>query len=223
MDALNNIQESAQDEIRRGAKTIVAVGNNNTLTNIATAVLNSAENYSSTSIPLCIIPVNTDNNDIAGLLGISDYESACNIILARKIEKIDVGCANNNYFISRAMIDNSGSIIKIDDNYSVEAVGPGMINIFNIVPHNENFVDSVKYGPQDGQLELSISINTPKKLLALSNKQKSTESFFSIKNITLYNENLPLILDGSVNIKCPVEVSVYEKAINLIVGKDRQF
>jgi diacylglycerol kinase family enzyme len=222
MDTMNNIQESVRDELKRGATTIVAVGNNNTINQVATAVLNTSNRYLPAQVPVSIIPVDVINNDIAGLLGIPDFEEACSILLARKIEKIDVGCANNNFFISSAVIGCLGSMIKINDNYSVEASDAGTINIFNIMPGTDHLPRTVKQSPQDGWLELFISINPAKKILSLKSK-KNQESFFCINNITIYNETLPLLLDGSVGLNCPVQILILKNALNLIVGKNRKF
>jgi len=223
MDIMNNIHESVQNELKRGAKTIVAVGNNRTLSQTVSALMSSDNKYSNTDIPISIIPIDHQNNDIAGLLGISDADEACNILLARKIEKIDVGCANNNLFISNAIINGQDTIIKINDDYSVEAMNAGTISVFNLMPEDKNLPWKIKYSPQDGFLELFITINPTKKLLSLKNRKINRESYFSINNITIFNENFPLLLDGSIRIKCPAQISVMKNAVSLIVGKNRKF
>jgi diacylglycerol kinase family enzyme len=223
MDTMNNIQESVQDEIRRGAKTIVAVGNNSTFSQVVSAVMSSNNKFLYAALPIGIIPIDEQENDIATQLGIANTDDACNILLARKIEKLDVGCANDNYFIANAEIDGQDTIIKINDDYSLESLKASTINIHNLLPDTEMSSEMLQSNPQDGVLELLISANPTKKILGLKTKKKNLESYLSINNITIYNEKEPLLLDGSVNVKCPVRISVMKNAVSLIVGKSRKF
>jgi diacylglycerol kinase family enzyme len=223
MDTMNNIQESVQDEIRRGAKTIVAVGNNSTLSQVVSAVMSSSNKYLYANLPIGIIPIDDQENDIAAMLGIANTDEACNILLARKIEKLDIGCANDNFFIARAEINGQDTIIKINDDYSLESLKTSTINIYNLLPDTGMFSKIIESNPQDGILELLISAKPAKKILALKTKKKNLETYLSINNITLYNENEPLLLDGSVSVKCPAHVFVIKNAVSLIVGKNRKF
>ena len=62
-----NVQEIINNELKRGAKTIIAVGNNK----LVNQVINS---LAGSDIPLGIIPIGEDNNDIAKSLGIESVD-----------------------------------------------------------------------------------------------------------------------------------------------------
>ena len=82
-----NVSETITNELKRGAKTIIAVGNNKTINQIINSLAGS-------QAPLGIIPIGEDNNDIAKSLGIESIEAACDILSARLLVKIDLGLAN---------------------------------------------------------------------------------------------------------------------------------
>ena len=119
LDNIKNIKNAIASEIRIGAKTIVAVGNNQTVNKIIGAIIDSdAYSEFQQKTLLGIIPVG-DDNSIASSFGIKNADEACNILLARRIEKIDIGSAGENYFLNQSTIESSGTILEID-NYSLE-------------------------------------------------------------------------------------------------------
>lgn len=78
--------------IKKGYKTIVAVGGNGTINEVINGVGNS-------EVAVGIIPIG-DKNELAKSLGINDWQSACNILAARKIETLGVGRVGKSYFIT---------------------------------------------------------------------------------------------------------------------------
>ncbi|MFA5197493.1 MAG: diacylglycerol kinase family protein [Patescibacteria group bacterium] len=83
--------------ISKGFKTIVAVGGDGTINE----VINSLDNKE--GVALGIIPTG-NTNELANLLGIHDWQSACAILAARKIEKVDLGKIDGNVFVTSASI-----------------------------------------------------------------------------------------------------------------------
>ena len=82
LSPLRNVTELMNDEVKSGIKTVVVVGNDKT----TSTIINLAAQL---SVTLGIIPVGPDNK-IAQILGINSPEEACNILAARKIEKVDL-------------------------------------------------------------------------------------------------------------------------------------
>lgn len=82
--------------IEKGYKTLVAVGGDGTINEIINATSDSG-------IALGIIPLGT-TNELAGMLGIPDWQTACNILAARKIEEVDLGIINDKVFVTSASI-----------------------------------------------------------------------------------------------------------------------
>ncbi|MEI6597159.1 MAG: diacylglycerol kinase family protein [bacterium] len=207
-----NIQETISNELKRGAKTIIAVGNNKTVNQVINSLAGS-------QIPLGIIPIGEDNNDIAKNLGIESMETACDILSARLLIKIDLGLANQTYFLSNAKINNQGTVIDMNKNYTIETAEKGLIYVFNLVGEQIKLSSNVKFLPDDGLLELVVNTYGNKKIFT----KQIHQSIFKIKKITIHNLKNQLILDGSITLTTPAEITVVKKHINVIVGKNRNF
>ena len=204
LESIRNVNDLIKDEINNGAKTIVAIGNNKTINK----VLNGMVNNDIGSTALGIIPVG-DNNSIAQTCGIKNEKEACDILLARRIEKLDVAYANNQYFISNARIKSKGTTINIQD-FSINQEEGGEISIVNM-PIKKCSAKNILVNPQDGQLNLFIDAGKKYSLL-------------SIKELELENNQAEkILLDDAVELETPVKIGLSERQINLIVGKNREF
>ena len=207
LDNIKNIKNAIASEIRIGAKTIVAVGNNQTVNKIIGAIIDSdAYSEFQQKTLLGIIPVG-DDNSIASSFGIKNADEACNILLARRIEKIDIGSAGENYFLNQSTIESSGTILEID-NYSLEPQENGEIKIINLLSDRKEIIKS---NPHDGKLEVLVRM------------KRKDQTFLTVKNIKVYNPKHKLIVDGVVEITTPVEINIRPDKLNVIVGKDRLF
>lgn len=207
-----NISETVKNELKRGAKTIVAVGNDETVNQIINSLAGS-------QVPLGIIPIGEENNDIAKSLGIDSADSACDILSARLLAKLDLGLANGIYFLSNASIENQNTTISMSDNYTIEATKKGLIHIFNLADPEIKLPPNIKVAPDDGTLELAICARGGKNIFSRHDDQ----SIFKIKKITITNPKTQLILDGVVTLNTPAEITVVKQILNVIVGKNRNF
>lgn len=210
LGAIKNIRDVIQNEIKNGAKTIIAVGNNQTVNKIIGSIIdNELYGFFQKNILFSIIPVG-DDNSIADSLGIKREEEACNILLARRVKKIDIGFVNNYYFLNKATIESQGSLIDISGDYIIEPQEKGVISIFNL-KSSANDDKNIKVNPIDGKLDIYI-------------KDRSKNlSFLSVDKIKISNPDHPLILDDIIEIKTPAEISVISGKLNVVVGKDRSF
>jgi len=212
---MKNVYDMIENELKRGAKTIIAVGNDHTINQI----INPLANH---NVPLGIIPVGQNNNLIATALGIEPEEAACDILSARRIIKLDLGKANNYYFLSNATINNQGTSIKINKDYSIEIMSQGETRVINLTaPDNDLPIPGTqdKFDPQDGILELFIKTKISKNIL----KKITGHSIFPLKKLTIINEKLPVVLDNSIQITTPVQIGVVKQKLNVIVGRKRNF
>ena len=228
LGAMKNIKNSVENELKRGAKTIIAVGNDQTVNQVISAMAGvnqtiSAGSGARKSVPLGIIPIGKDNNFIAECLGVSMEEEACDILSGRRIEKLDLGQANGSFFLSDASITNKGTVIEMEKAYSIEIMDEGEINVVNLAAANKPKPANAKFNPQDGILELFIRTEKKKGFLKLSGSETG-ESIFSLKKLTIHNnKNHPLILDGSTEIPTPAQISILKQKLSIIVGKERSF
>ena len=210
---MKNIPSLVKNELKTGPNTIIAVGNDQTVSQIINSMAGN-------NAPMGIIPIGgKTNNLIAACLGIKSEEEACDILSARRVIKLDLGKANNQYFLTKATIANQGTIVEIDKNYSIEIIGNGEVNIINMGSDSNNLPKNVKFDPQDGILELYIKTKEHKNFL----KKITGQSIFPFKKLTIINKCRPVVLDGVIKIPAPVEISAAKQKLNIIVGKERGF
>ena len=84
---LKNLDSLITDEVKRGATTVVVVGNDKTF-------LKAIDPVAKNNVTLGIIPIGEDNL-IAEMLGIPTGDEACEILAARKIANFNLGQVNN--------------------------------------------------------------------------------------------------------------------------------
>ena len=207
LGGIKNIKATIQNEVRLGAKTIIAVGNNQTINKIIGAIIdnNIYSDFQKNTL-LGIIPVG-DDNSIAHSFGIKNEVEACNILLARRVEKIDLGLAGQHYFLNQATIQSLGTTLKIND-YSLEITNRGEVRIINLLSDPK---EKIKSNPHDGQLEVIVRT------------RQNDESFLTIRKLILTNSEEKLLLDDVIEIATPVEISIMKDKVNIIVGKERLF
>ncbi|MDD5031922.1 MAG: diacylglycerol kinase family protein [Patescibacteria group bacterium] len=217
---LKNINEAVENEIKRGAKTIVAVGSDRTVNKIINAIIIAGiNNQMKIETPLGIIPVGNESNTIAETLGVGQEEEAGDVLSARRIEKLDIAQAGHSFFISQAQIASQGTTLEIEKDYSIEIMEPGEIDVINLSIFS-NLPEKAKPNPKDGILELYIKTKAGRKLTKLN--PAANQSLFSLKKLTIINPKYPIILDNSIAVSTPAEISV-NRSLNVIVGKERRF
>lgn len=216
LSVMKNIEEAVKNELGRGAKTIVAVGDDKTVNQVANAILGNPA-------PMGIIPIKNKNNEIGESLGISCEETACDVLAARRIEQIDVGLANNFCFLSNASITSGGTIIEINKNYTIETQEKSSIKIINLPTKNitNPLPSDTVFNPKDGSLELCI-FTDKKNFWGTKNFNKQSLIPVAILNI-VNTKNTPLIIDGVLEISTPAFITVAQQKLNVIVGKNRVF
>jgi diacylglycerol kinase family enzyme len=128
-----NIYNTIETEIKKGAKTIVVVGDSAIFNQAINALAKFASaGIMSRPVPLGFIPISPKNSQIAAYFGIDNYRDACDFISARRIESIGLGLANDQYFLTQVRITTSGSIIEIDKDYTIEILENGIIYVINL-------------------------------------------------------------------------------------------
>jgi diacylglycerol kinase family enzyme len=211
LSILKNMKELISDAVKEGVETVVVVGDNQTFSRVINVIANL-------DVTLGIIPVD-NNNNIAEVLGVPPKVLACEILASRIIKKIDLGKINNHYFINTAEIINRDVDIQFD-NFNVQPTTiDSHIALCNF-PNNQNI--SANISPVDGILETII---TPikKGVLGKKNIPGTILPFSKIKITSNEEDQIPIIVDKNIIIKTPVEVSVKQQKLKVIVGPDRLF
>ena len=220
LNVVNSIFDAIENEIKKGAKTIIVVGNNHIFNLAINSIINlKTVSFHGYKVPLGFIPVGKKGNEIADFLGINYNVDACDTLSARRIKSVGLGQINNNYFFAQAEIPTTNTVIEIDKNFSIEISESGKIYVVNLPV----FVDLPKEIVIGEGLKLLINTKgSSNKYLPLDLK-KSKKSIFSFNKLQLINPKDPIVLDNSVEIKTPVDVKFSSKKIDIIVGKNRIF
>ncbi len=209
LGTIKNIKSLIQQEVRNGAKNIIAVGNNSTANKVASALVDDKlSDLFSKDILFSLIPIG-ENQSIANALGIKNEAEACNIILARRIEKIDIGQAGRYYFLNKAEIKKSLINVDFSEQYNLEIPKKSSLSIYNL-NDNPKLKANNKLKPNDGALDMFIT------------GKSGDYSYFSVEKIKISGPG-QLILDNSIKINLPINVGVIRNKLKIIVGKDRLF
>ncbi len=209
---LKSLQEMVESAIKHGAKTIVAIGNDDTVSKMISFLPKHAVTFG-------IVPIG-EPNTIADKLGIPRGVAACDTLSARITTKIDLGKVNNAYFISSLALPADQAVSMDFGTYHISTLtSTSTIQICNI---NGSASQS---DPTDGQLEAVVREETRGGGLFSKKRRYTTHSVFPLKKvkITTDHQSLPVIADGQMMIKTPVTVEVAPQKLKVIVGKNRMF
>lgn len=208
---LKNIQETVRDLIKRGAETIVAVGNDQTVIKVLPLLMEH-------DITLGIIPIGPDQA-IAKYLGIPDGPAACDVLSRRVIRKLDIGKANTHYFLLQASLPHH-ALILCDGQYTVSALdSESQMWLTNLSQSTD------RSSPEDGRLELMVQGPASRSGWSMFRKSASDVSVFPVRTakVQSHHDQSPVILDGHTQVKAPVTIEVVARKLAVIVGRDRHF
>ena len=218
LSPLRNISELIRDEISNGVKTVVAVGNDKTFGQI----INIAARY---NITMGIIPVGPENK-IAHLLGINSPEEACNVLASRMVERVDLGKANDTFFLSNLTLSSGQVTIECEDQYRLTPQTQDLVSICNLKPlFVTNLGENPYFNPTDGLLEILVQPLASgffnfwrKKTTSINN------SIIPFKKIFIKSsQSVPVFTDGQKVLKTPVQIEIVPKKLRIIIGKNRLF
>ncbi|NCD00646.1 hypothetical protein EOL94_00945 [bacterium] len=211
LNNLKNIDKIIQEEVKKGARTIIPVGNDKTFTKALKAITREELNYFFKDIILSFIPI--EKSEIGLSLGIKNFSDACNLLLARRIEEIELARVNKLYFLTVSKIENSNKKITINSSYSIELLKNSSAYIVNIP--NQKLYNKIANISQNNEKDLFLYI-----------ENKNSYSFFPFKKISISKEDgksSEIIIDYGIKEKLPINISISNKKIKLIVGKNRLF
>lgn len=214
LEGISNAQKIIQDEIKYGVKTVVVVGTDETVNTALNAIMNTSENKEDAPA-LAIIPIKEKDNAIAGALGIKGPLNGCDVLLARRVERITIPQINNTFFLSQINTQSPDVQLQIQEGFSIEMTNPGELNIINF--------------PLEKQSQKDLHINPKNKLLKLlihpfkKESKNINYSVFSLQKLSVNQTSKPVIVDNCLHIDAPAEIKTTSHKIDIIVGKNRNF
>lgn len=201
---ITSIKDAVAREIRKGTKTIVAVGNDETLYQVIAAALGSG-------VVIAYIPIESEM--MAQYLQIPLGVHACKVLSRRKVTAFDVGTANGEPFFSHAIVSASHAVVEAD-GFIIRSHAEGVLALYNA----GNFAETVPH-PTDGKLELVVASKERKKTFLFVNKTEHHVSIFPLTQCLIKGEaDDTMELDGYKTIKLPVKIEVLPASLEVVVG-----
>jgi diacylglycerol kinase family enzyme len=217
---LNNYGDAKpiiEDEIKRGAKTIVIVGNDETFGHVLSK-------SATCNVVFGFLPIGP-HNTIAEVLGIPVGVEACQVLSQRRREKLDVGLINNRYFVSRLEVRPARIAVTYDDRFMVRANDLMELIVCNLQPfywkRNKKDTSPQVVHPQDGKLEAFLRPLTKKGWFGYTYEEPSVFPFEEM----LIEARDPFVVnaDGKTTKELKVSIKLAEEKIDMIVGRHRKF
>lgn len=205
------------DEIKRGAKTIVVVGNDLTLG----LVLSRAATADCT---FGFLPVGP-HNSIAGVLGIPVGIEACTTLSRRRKERLDVGWVNNRFFISQLHVLPSKIEVIYDERFRVTAHDKMELVVCNLQPFfwkkDTKDRETRVVHPQDGKLEAFLRPLTKKRWWGYTYEDPSIFPFEEME--VRGEEPFPVEADGKISKEIRLKIKLAHTKVEMVVGRNRKF
>lgn len=210
---------------------IIAVGNDRTANQVINVIARAQKQE---EVAFGIIPLG--HSRIAQLCGIPEGKEACEIISARKIEKLDLGKIDNSYFLTSVEIktkpqqDKIGFLKKLLGNKENFEIRVDFKNQFRInaratkaffinLDFTERFLKLKKINPKDGLLNIV--------LFSASNKIQGKApkiSLFQADEVNVDSKHtLSIEADSQSFKRLPLQIKVLPSFLKVIVGKNRVF
>lgn len=240
--SIRGIRELVETASERGVKTLIACGTDDTF-NFMLAYLKGRD------FALGFIPM-TEDTQLSHILGIDNLLTAVKTVAARRIEKIDLALMGENYFISQVEFGIASSKakqmgffsslrgmsavdfnlkIRVDNSYTMDITCLGGTVTNSRATSSSN---SMVANPTDGFLDLMIlermsKIDVMKYKPDIANgilEHIPGTSVIKCKQVEfLEPRGFPLTIAGRTFAKVPEVISIIQKQLRMIVGKNRTF
>lgn len=196
-----------RQEVRAGAQTIVAVGNDDTLYRVIEAVGDSR-------VVVAFIPVG-GATPMADLLGVPTGVAACDILSARLVADMDLGEINGRRFLHAATIDATGGVMDCEDAFTLTPLRKCLLEIRNLYhPDDVGTVD-----PTDGRM--SFVTRLPRLSLF---KRKEDVGILHVKRARLsFPQARKMTVDGEIIEAEHFDIRAIPNRLRLVTGKERKF
>jgi len=204
-----------QDAVRRGGKTIVAVGDDASVAKAIDAVAEFP------NVTFGIIPMGGGSHSIAGLLGIPEGVAACDVLSARLVESLDLGKVNNHHFLTSLTIPGEVQA-ECDGRYTVSLENAGEICVSNLTGAGDRQLSD----PRDGRLETLVRTAARGFFRSMFGPRlaPAAVSVFPTERVVIRAANraqLTAVADGLPYNDAEFRVEIMPQRLKVIVGKGR--
>ena len=219
LNAFTNARGLVRDETRRGAKTVVVVGNDETVAKVVSGI-GQAE------VTLGIIPVGPAN-EIARALGIPEGVESCDILSRRVTQKVDLGLINGQLFLSEVRVPAADYAVEIEGMYRVfpqtdgcEVVVSNMRG-FGLLPTGS----SRQLGdPQDGVLDAMILPTKAARWFGSGREALQDSTVIPVKRMIIRGRDVfDAYVDTAKMCAAEMVIEVAPDRLKIITGRERVF
>lgn len=245
VSGLRPTPQLVESAFSHNAKTIIAVGNDETLHD----VINSLKGR---DVVIGFVPLY--KTELSQTLGLDGINNACKYIALRRIALMDVGTVNSTLFLSKlsfglglqedGKVPNSWNlkIIKnlfnqrvFDVSFSADESYKATLKVLGgmiINTRGNSRTESLIANPTDGILDVLLLpqlsrfklFKYRKHILSGAFENIPESSLVHLKKIEISNpEGLPLKVGNRVIAKSPAIIEVIPQSVKIIVGRERQF
>ncbi|MEK7213073.1 MAG: diacylglycerol kinase family protein [Patescibacteria group bacterium] len=212
-----DVKPIIDDEIKRGAATVIIVGNDKTFGHV----------LSRSATCDCVfgfLPVGPDNT-VAEVLGIPEGVGGVEALAKRRKEHLDVGWMNNRYFVSQLHVLPAKIQVIYDEKFKVTANEKMEVVVCNFQPFywkkSQKDDDYQVVHPQDGKLEAFLRPLTKRGWWGYKYEEPS---IFPFEEMEISGEEPFMVeADGKSSKEIKVKIKLARNKITMIVGRNRRF
>lgn len=230
LNRLHDLDSSVREQLAEGVKTLVAVGNDATVSRLLNSLL-KLEPGQIRQIALAVLPIGPEQS-VARSLGCGVSQEAVNALAQGERVLIDLGKLNNrHYFITAAVFPPRVSLGFL--SYTVSSLRrEHQISVCNTNIYEAIAGKTTRAGfhPGDGTLEAVIAYAPGKSFWSkLFSRQVLgdyvIESVFPHKKITILakEKTISVRADTEKRLSTPVEVEIVPGALAVVVGNKKIF
>ena len=204
-------KELIRDEIRKGAKTIIAVGNDLTLRKVIDAVAGA-------NVVVGLIPFGKEHNIIANLIGMPSGPEACDVLSARTLQELDLGMVNGRRFLHTVSWSSVAQVeIECDRDFKITPYRTCEIIVRNLAMPED---DVRAADPTDGRLEVVVRV--PQK--NWFGKKKTATTVVPVECASVRSAtNIVGVADGELFEGTEFVLESLPKQVRMITGRERKF
>jgi diacylglycerol kinase family enzyme len=216
-----DVREIIRDAVERGCETVVAVGNDETVSKLV-SVLGDHD------LALGVIPVGEGPHRIAGILGVASDVESCNILSRRVMQTIDLGRINDQWFLSSVEFPATKATFSCNGAYAIVPTEENEVRVCNLAPI-EAMADGTEVisSPRDGLLD---TIFRPAQAQGLFSRffrsapAPTKPTVVPVRNLKIrYPKPFTVIRDGLRLSSTTLDIEIVPKRLKVVVGKGRKF
>jgi diacylglycerol kinase family enzyme len=240
---IRTVKQLVETAFFHQAKTIVAVGNDQTLNEVVNVIgdREAVVGY----IPL-------KNTEISEALGLPDISQACKFLAVRRIQDMDLGVANGKYFLSKLsfgfefqtnnkfdflglrLMNQLAALKPFEIQFKVDGKFQGSTeSLAGLIINSRGSSSNTDIGnPIDGTLDFLLLPKLSKTAILTHRKHILKGEYEKIPNTSLIHfkeleitapTGLPIKLGNAPWGEIPNKISIKPQALKIIVGRNRKF